>query len=153
MTLYEQWLTFFAMGVCGILMGIYYDGLRELSRTWPAVRRWQAVWDGLFWLGSLLLVVTALWMVNQGVFRWHVLLGLMAGTGLYGWLFSRGVRRFFQHLYRLLAVWTSRLVWFVRRFVITPLLFIGKGTVRVAHFFMRWSAGIYSGIAKIVKRK
>jgi len=153
MTLYEQWLTFFAMGVCGGLMGVFYDSLRELCRLWPAVRRRQVVLDVLFWFGSLVLVAAVLQVVNEGVFRWHVLLGLLAGVGVYGALFSRSVRWFFRHFYRFLAMLAARTVWFVQRFIVSPLVFVVRTVSRGGRFFLQRLAGIYTRVANIVKRK
>lgn len=153
MTLYEQWLTFFAMGITGFLMGVYFDGLRELARVWPAFRRFQVVLDGLFWLGSLVMVAAVLWVVNQGVFRWHVLLGLLAGAGLYGWLLTRWVRRCFRRVYRFVALFLYRLGWLLHRLVIAPLVFVGQTVVRMGRFFRRGLAGIYTRITNLVKKK
>lgn len=153
MTLYEQWLTLFTMGVCGVLMGVFYDGLRELTRAWPALRRWQTGLDVLFWFGSLLLVAAVVQTVNQGVFRWHGLLGLLAGAGVYGKLFSGGIRAFFRRFYRLLAAVASGLVRFVHRFLFSPLLFVARGLLRGGRFFLRELAGIYDLVANIMKRK
>ncbi len=153
MTLSEQWLTFFWMGVCGCLMGVLYDGLREIRWQWGISNRWLPLFDSLFWALSLLLVGAALQFVSHGIFRWHVFLGLIAGIWLYFTLFTRPVRSWLRQLYRLIEGLILGLMRLVQMLIFRPLIFVGKGLGRVGYLFFRFVAGILSGIAKIFKRK
>ncbi|OUM85297.1 MAG: hypothetical protein BAA01_14730 [Bacillus thermozeamaize] len=153
MTLSEQWLTFFGMGLCGCLMGVFYDSLREMRRQWGMSSRWLPLFDGLFWVVSLLLVVSFLQLVNNGIFRWHVFLGLIAGVWMYFTLFTRPVRYCLGRLYRLIAWLVLGLIRLVRQLVVRPFLIIGKGLARAGHQFFFLAAGILSGIANVFKGK
>lgn len=153
MTLGEQWLTFLGMGLCGCLMGIYYDSLREMRRQWGIPARWLPLLDGLFWVVSLLLVGSVLQLVNDGIFRWHVFLGLIAGAWVYFTLFTRPVRFCLGRLYRWIAWLVLGLMRLVRLLVVRPLLIIGKGFARAGQLFIFPAAGFLSGIANVLKGK
>ena len=134
MSLEVQWLTFAAMILSGISMGVLFDAYRVVAAQIPVRRYIYSALDILYWLVVTPAVFLTLYRTNQGELRIYVFIGLILGVWCYYTFFSSWTVKTVQVMYR----WTVKLIKFCialfTMMVIRPVIFIYKGIIILLSF-------------------
>jgi spore cortex biosynthesis protein YabQ len=99
--LHEQLVLFGTMILCGIVLGILYDGYQEWLLSGKRNRMIHAGVDVLIWVTGALLVFFVLQWGSRGVMRVYVFLALVLGLGIHLKWMSRWVRVVWKQLFKL----------------------------------------------------
>ena len=73
----------------GAVMFVVYDLLRVIRRIFPHGIVWVSVEDLIYWIMASVFFFLQLCRDNNGIIRFFILLGLVAGAGIYERLISR----------------------------------------------------------------
>lgn len=144
MSISVQLQTIGFMLACGCLMGMGFDTYHVFKNRGRFPRWIVFLLDVLFWLTSIYLVFYVLIKINDGIVRFPVFLGLLAGAWLYFLLGSKNYIQFLQaviqfsiRLYRLLVRildlllvgpirFLFRIVWMILTSLFSLLIALGR---------------------------
>jgi len=142
-----QFYALFMTILSGVGLGLLFDLLRAVRRFVRPGPVLAALGDLSFWGAATAMVGAGLFLGNWGEYRFYVLVGLLAGLGLYLWLASPTVLWLADGLLRLLAwvlglFWTLllRLIWYP---LVAVLQFAYRLAVRIAAWLGRRLIGPY----------
>lgn len=114
------------MSLCGAIMGIGFDTyhvFKEKGRFPP----WLVfLLDVIFWLLSIVVVFFVLIRVNDGIVRFPIFIGMLAGAWFY---FLLGSKKYIQFLLTMIKFtqWLYKtILMLIDTFIVRPVLFIYK---------------------------
>lgn len=145
-----QFYALFMTVLCGAFLGGLADVLRVARGYYRPGRVLGALADLAFWTVATAAVSGALFYGNWGQIRLYVLVGLLAGIGLYFWLAGPTVRGLTRLLLRALS-WLGRLlVWVVVRLLWAPVALAAGFTwnlvSRAGRLLLRLLTGLLGGL-------
>lgn len=118
----NQLIIFLYTILTGALVVFMYDFYAGCGHVLRLRKTGLALGDLIYWLVVLALVYSLLLRFNQGEVRFHVLLELGLGAGLYFLLFRHRVRYMITRLLELIVRIISWVLWFLARIVALVLL-------------------------------
>lgn len=129
MSLFVQFLTLTVMIVCGAMIGMVYDTYETLQKRF-AIKGWLvALCDFLFWLSSTFFVFGTLLRINDGIVIMYIFIALLAGYGLYVWLFQSLYKRFFYWLVQVISTVCLFLVRLFTLFIVRPMVMVYRSVL------------------------
>lgn len=104
----------------GALLFFCYDSLRIFRRVIPHDVFWISVEDLIYWLLVTIVVFVMLYQTDDGMIRGFSLGGIGLGAGIYYFLLSRHLVRFFTFLFRKIKYGIGKIL----RFFFSPFLHV-----------------------------
>lgn len=164
MSIGVQLQTFASMALCGCIMGIGFDTY-QYFRTKGRFSRWLTfILDLLFWFSSIGVVFYVLVVVNQGIVRFPIFIGILIGAWGYFVLGSKTyiqflitVIKFVKWIYQTILtildillirpiLFLYRIIFMIVTFILSILTTIGSYIWRVTLFisspFAKWSQSL-----------
>ncbi|GAB2564340.1 spore cortex biosynthesis protein YabQ [Gracilibacillus alcaliphilus] len=154
MTLSTQFITLLAMILSGVYLGMAYHTFKRFEHLWISSILWKYLLEVLFWLIQAIVLYTILFIANEGIVRFYLLLAVLCGYAMFKALLERlyhrmlevlihvvkSIYRFIYRLLRLLIiqpiVWIVTMlvavvlklltiIWVVIRWLLSPLFWLG----------------------------
>ncbi|MBO8164884.1 MAG: spore cortex biosynthesis protein YabQ [Brevibacillus sp.] len=126
MSIAVQLQTIALMSACGALMGMGFDTYQLFRRRWRIPAWLIFVLDVSFWVTSVLLVFAVLQRVNDGVVRWPIFLGIIAGAWLYFVLGSKSYTQFLLSVIKFVKWLYLTIMKIIDILIVQPILFVYK---------------------------
>jgi spore cortex biosynthesis protein YabQ len=134
----SQFYALFMVILCGAVLGLLFDLLRVVRGYYRPAWILSAISDLLFWTVATVALSGALFFGNWGEFRLYVLIGLLAGIGLYYWLAGALIRRCAWQVLQILEWLANLMVMIIIRLIWAPLMVFASLLSATLLLLWRW---------------
>lgn len=141
-----QFYSFFAVVLCGAVLGLLFDLLRAVRYHYRPNRWLGALSDLLFWAVATAALSGALFYGNWGEIRFYVLVGILLGLGLYYWLASPVILHVAGLIIALLEWFVNFCITLVLRLVWAPLMALVGALWGAVLILLRWTRALVTGL-------
>ncbi|HEY3369057.1 MAG TPA: spore cortex biosynthesis protein YabQ [Symbiobacteriaceae bacterium] len=150
-----QFYAFFAVVLCGAVLGLLFDFLRVVVRRWRLGLVMSAAADLLFWAAATVAISAALFYGNWGDRRLYVLVGLLAGVSLYGWLASPVVSWLIDLVLRFIGWLVHVVEWLFLKLIWAPLVALANLLIAIfmtlGRMLWRILCWLGGGVARLLR--
>ncbi|MDX8047546.1 spore cortex biosynthesis protein YabQ [Gracilibacillus sp. S3-1-1] len=124
MTLSTQFITIISMIIAGVYLGASYYTFKRVERLWTSSIIWKYGLELLFWLLQASVLYLLLFIVNEGVLRFYLLLAVFCGYAMFKALFEQSFGRVLDKLIHIL-LWIYRLMYrTIKLLLVKPIVFV-----------------------------
>jgi spore cortex biosynthesis protein YabQ len=88
----------------GLIIGILYDVIDILLTNKTNKFKGRGKTDILFWMLAIIIILSILFYVNDGIIRFYNLLGFALGWLIYFWVFSKYVQRLIKFIILFISI-------------------------------------------------
>ncbi|KAB8126504.1 spore cortex biosynthesis protein YabQ [Gracilibacillus oryzae] len=124
MTLETQFVTMFTMIAFGVYIGIAYVTFKRLELWWANLIFLRYLCELFFWVVQAAFLFFVLYIINEGIVRFYILLALLCGYAMFKALFEHFYRKALEVILEYVTSFVRFIVRCIKLLLVNPVVWI-----------------------------